>query len=156
MSNLLRSQELDGLKEIFLFANTPSYLYKNFRQNPAVFGLAKKYQTEELIEFFEQFVKSEKLDAESLITSYALLFAISLKDYAESRRFLKGIDRYKNLEWIKELQQIILANAKATNIRSVDLDYKRNGISLSKPARATSKNVTTNYTVELAITQGSR
>ncbi|MCI0695141.1 hypothetical protein L0337_24420 [candidate division KSB1 bacterium] len=143
MSNLLRDKELDRLKEIFLFANTPSYLYKNFRQDPTVLGLSEKYSTEELIEFFEQIVKSEKLDTESLIMSYALLFAISLKDYAESHQFLKRIDKYKNLEWIKELQEIILANAKATNIQNINLNHETNAIPID-------------YDVELTVTQDAQ
>jgi len=143
MSSLLRDKELDNLKEIFVFANTPSYLYKNFRQNPAVLGLSEKYQTEELIGFFERLVQSEKPDMESLLMSYALLFAISLKEYAESRRFLNGVDRHKNLEWIKEIREIIIANARATTIKNIDLNHKTNAV----PSR---------HEVELTIMQDAR
>jgi hypothetical protein len=143
MKNFLSDKELEGLEEIFLLANTPSYLYKNFRQDPTVLGLSEKYSTEELIKFFEQFVKSENFDTESLIMGYALLFAISLKDYAESHRFLKGIDKYKNLEWIKELQEIILANSRVTNIQNIDLNHKTNAIPID-------------YAIELTVTQDAR
>jgi len=132
MNNLLRDKDIDNLKEVVVFANTPSYLYKNFRRNPAVIGLAEKYRTEELIEFFERLVQSEKLNMETLTKTYALLFAISLKDYAESRRFLNGVDRYKNLEWIKEIQEIIIDNARATTIKHIDLNHKTSAVPMPR------------------------
>lgn len=152
--NILNSNELQDLKEIFLVANTPSYLYKNFRQNNSINRLSQKYKTQELITYFESTAKSEKIVFDDVITIYALVVALSFKNYDEIKEFLIEMGKYR-LEWLDEFKKNIISKVTITNTLTVDLQYKTPSGPKYEP-ESTSNFTTQKHKIQTTINEDSK
>ena len=110
--------DLNLLKVIFLFANTPHYLYMKFSENQSIQMLSSKFSLKELIrEFFD--IEKQPRDFENFVYLYSLLIALSFGDSSDVERFLESLKRYE-IEWLKEIKDIIKANIKITHFEKVD------------------------------------
>jgi len=148
--NILHASELQDLKEIFLLANTPSYLYKNFRQNNSINRLSQKYEAQELITYFKVTAESEKIIFDDVITIYALLVAMSFKEYGVIKKFLSEMGKYQ-LEWLDELKTIIISNVRVTSTFTIDLKYKQ--VRVPKYEIESTSNLTArDHTIQTTIT----
>ncbi len=119
--NISDDLNLPLLGEILLLANTPNYVYKNFRRQETVRQLATKYSAEQLIqEYHSRLSRADRLN-DDLIVAYAVLVGLTFLDYS------KAIDAINKLDmsliiWGHEIKNIFVATAKVVNV--VDISYQ--------------------------------
>lgn len=121
--------DLEGLKEILIFANTPLYLYKNFRKNEAVQTLAKVYSPEDLIRYFDYNLENATVSFNNLTLAYAMLIALSLKEYDQVISFFNRLDSY-SIKWAKELKYIFLKSSIVEQHIEKKIEYLDKGAGL--------------------------
>ncbi|MDD5681271.1 MAG: hypothetical protein PHI59_08550 [Candidatus Omnitrophica bacterium] len=110
-----RELNIHILKEIYIFSNTPMYLYKNFRKDLGIQLLANKYSFADLIDFFENTILKERLELDEIVCIYAIIIALTYIEYYKTAFFFEKLDTY-NFKWAKELKYIIMSFAKSTEI----------------------------------------
>lgn len=118
--------DISSLEETFISANTPLYIYKNFRKNNSIQNLAEMFDSDYLIKLFNTLVREKRKDLETLIFIYSVIIALTFKDYFKVKRFFSKLDAYR-LEWSKELKEIVLTNSKITQMAQVNKNYKIDG-----------------------------
>jgi len=83
----------DSLRRAYIYANTAHYLYQNFRSDESVKRLADTTNLEDLVRMYEEAVPEAQNSLMDAVTVYALVIAISYKEYDdEVRRFFKQLD----------------------------------------------------------------
>jgi len=102
---ILTSETTKRLSEIYLVANTPSYLYKHFRSDEAVEKLAKKYSAEDLINFICQVDSDNNPSLRDIVAAYAGSVALTFHDLRVVEAILTDI-QIKNLQWFGKVIQI--------------------------------------------------
>ncbi|MBL7068804.1 MAG: hypothetical protein ISS34_02995 [Candidatus Omnitrophica bacterium] len=103
-----------ALREILIFANTPMYLYRHFKQNISVRDLSKRHSSTDLIKYFEHIVKQLPRDLNTLIYVYASIIALTFKESPEAMKFFIKLDEYK-FKWTRELKYIYISTHKSTH-----------------------------------------
>ncbi len=112
---LLIEKHMDSLKETFLFANTPRYLYKNYRHKLA--ELSDHYSVQEIWQELERIgplVKDQDMD--SMVYLYALFALLTFHDYTKVRPHLDQLKQMK-LRWMKEMVSLYRATARVSFCR---------------------------------------
>lgn len=120
----------DTLKRAYIYANTAHYLYKNFRSDESVKRLADKTNIEDLFRMYEEAVPEALNSVTDAVTVYALVIAISYKEYdSKVRRFFKQLDQCP-LEWMMDLKDML--TAKVRSVISSTHSYVNEGSVASK------------------------
>ncbi len=107
-----------SLIEVLLFANTPNYVYKNFRREDSVKSLSSKYSTEQLITEYQKHISAINQSAEDVVTAYAILIGLTFFDYPKALEAIHKLN-LSPLTWGNEIKEIFVANAKTTNVFNV-------------------------------------
>lgn len=103
----------DSLRRAYIYANTAHYLHKNFRSNESVKRLADTTSLEDLVRMYEEAVPEAMNSLMDAVTVYALVIAISYKEYdGNVRQFFKQLDQCP-LEWMIDLKDMCTAKAKS-------------------------------------------
>ena len=139
---ILKEHELQELKLQYLFSNTPSYLFKMFVQSSGVKRLADQFHSMALISSFLINISSKIETLDTLINSYAVLSALSFKEYREICDFLARGDEYQ-LDWAKEICELIKSKNRLEIIKNIDYVHNVNVSPISNVEESTS--VSTNY-----------
>lgn len=122
--DLVNILDLVSLKEIYLLANTPLYLYKHFKRNPSIQILSKKYDLNEIKKIFCWLVKQPR-SIDRLACIYSLIIALSFKLDHNTRLFIMNLSKFK-VEWLKELSENIIASFIVTQDERIDMQFKIN------------------------------
>lgn len=107
------------------FANTPSYLFKNFQMNSSVLLLSQKLTTEQLIENFRELKGKTEKSMEEWTMLYAVIVALTFKPLNEVRDFFTNLGK-EDIKWADRLSELYFANMKVTTDSSFDLKYYSN------------------------------
>src|SRR3972149_7134303 len=107
--NVLDINNFRSCAEVFLYANTPAYLYKHLRNCQEATVLAERLSTQELYELAEKVLGQEEISCENELVFYICLIALSFKIYSESHTYLKSLmtDKYK---WAKSIISFIISD----------------------------------------------
>jgi len=122
LEDITSGSDLDSLKEVYVFANTPSYIYKNFRKHRAVYELSRSYDAATLMDYFEQNVSAKEKSLEHTVLAYVFLIALTFKKYHEIKQYIDELDKFQ-LDWLNELRFIIKDNARIDDNFEMDLSY---------------------------------
>jgi hypothetical protein len=117
------SVDLVALRDTFVFANTPSYLFKRFKADSSVQNLALGFSDEELITGFERVLRGGVTDVDSLVKAYALVSGLALRDSAEAKKFFEELPT-KQLPWAAELSALYSASVRQGTIYSQPAKYR--------------------------------
>jgi hypothetical protein len=120
---LKRELNLDSLKEIFILANIPMYVYKHFREDNSIQSFSKKYSVDKLVDFYNQLTEIDITELDDIILVYSILISISFKNYNEIILFFKEIKPVE-IRWFNKLNEIILSLAVQTETYTENLGYK--------------------------------
>lgn len=107
--------ELDHLVEIYMYANTPRYLYKHFRNSSAVQRLTTQHSPRELIDIFRRIILYESLSLRAVVSAYAVLMGLSFYEYKDTAYLLENIDS-SHLVWGDEITDLIVERAVVTSM----------------------------------------
>lgn len=105
----------DALQSYFVFANTPAYLFRHYRRNPAVQVLGSQCRVEELVAEIES-LKDEPPTVDVAVRLYALLVAITLSADPAARDTVRALS-CPSLSWFEDIKRIFLASGMPTTSR---------------------------------------
>ena len=84
----------DSLRQWYLFANTPYYLFKHFKEAPEIANISDAYKDNPslLIQTFKDSIQKDLKDFDNLVEIYLLIVALSFFDSQEVRDFFSKLD----------------------------------------------------------------
>lgn len=101
----LSLSELERLAQIYVVANTPSYLYRHFKKDPAVEDLAKTNSVAELVSTAKIDGATAARSLPEIVSAYAALIALTLKDYNQISNTLRE-GNFPGLHWAKDIVRV--------------------------------------------------
>ncbi len=140
ITELDRHLDMEALRETFLFANTPSFLYKRFRSDSSVQNLASSWPAEKLISCFQELMREKNLDADTAAKTYAVVAALSFNDTPEIRAFFENLPN-TGLLWARELAQLYKGTLRQ-EVRYVQTPRYRNSSLVDTSAESPTTTVT--------------
>lgn len=96
---------LDELKEVFLFANVPSYLLRRFRSFMSAGGFGESFAVQDLINTINEVEQRETPTLDDIVVGYAALVALTFKSVDEYDPFIKNV-AFKKLDWAEKMLRI--------------------------------------------------
>jgi hypothetical protein len=120
---LEKELNLESIKEIFILANIPMYIYKHFKEDSSIQFLSKKYSTNEFIDFYNKLTENEITELDDIVIIYSILMAISFKNYNEINQFFEDIKPIE-IRWFNKLKEIIQSLAIPSETYTENLGYK--------------------------------
>lgn len=109
---------LKNLLAKFCFANTPAYLFKNFKQDETVVDISKKYTTTQLIDEFIKIEASKDFTFDNLTILYAIIMALSFKPNAEVNSFFSDLPN-RGIRWSDKIAYLYFSNLRG----SIDMEF---------------------------------
>ena len=116
----LRDEDVEGLAEYYMYANTPLYLLKHFRKHPSVQALALNASGEELVEAFNELIPKPEKALGDIIHLYAYLVALTSKEYSSVYRLLEGLEIPRS-GWVADILAVFRATAKPAQSARIDV-----------------------------------
>jgi hypothetical protein len=121
--SLIDSANLQDLTQIYLFASTPSYLYRHFRKQSSLADLARSQPIENLVAEYQNRTTQENRSVEDVVMAYAVLVSITHLPYQEAQAILDRLD-LSLLDWGEDIRTIFAATTKTANVIKVRLPYE--------------------------------
>jgi hypothetical protein len=106
--------------EVFLFANTPNYLYKHLRELNEVQRLAENLTSKELYDACSTYLDKTVKTFENELGFYITLIALSFKDYSEANVFLRSLNN-KEYKWSDSILTLINAKRNPSTVAHMEL-----------------------------------
>ena len=106
--------DLNELGPIYLYANTPMYLFRRLKDSSALYDATSEFSPEELIEQYNQIASKQTKTGEEVVAAYALLVSLSYRDYNEISNLLDKANT-NGLDWAAHIIQILKATGKNTD-----------------------------------------
>lgn len=122
----MSSFEIENFKEsaeMFMCANTPSYLYKHLKKLQEVESFAHKMSTKGLYKLCKQTSEASKKNHESELRFYICLIALSFKAYPESSTYLKLLET-NEYKWANSIISLILEEYVPVTMRKIHIKNK--------------------------------
>lgn len=142
----LNNLDIKLLLDRLAFANTPSYLFKNFQMNSSVLLLSQKLTTEQLIENFKGLKVKHEKTMEEWTMLYAVIVALTFKPSHEVNEFFKKL-KLVDIRWADKLSDLYFTNFKVTTDSSFDLKYQINNNASIRSNSTSSNRIITLETV---------
>lgn len=90
--------DIDDVFKIYIFSNTPSYLYRKLRVSSTVKWAARNLSVAQVLDIYGQTRQARGSSGHALAVAYAMLVALSLMDYSEVKPAVEGLET-EGLEW---------------------------------------------------------
>jgi len=105
--------DYDRLATAFMVANTPRYLYAQFRQIDSVSRLAQDWGKEWLLQEYDRLTSKPTLGVDDTVIAYAIIVAFTFLDYASAKEALDRVD-VTRLRWAKDIREMFTSAAEPT------------------------------------------
>lgn len=102
---ILADDDRKNLREIYVYANTPMYLYRQLQASSIVQRMAREESTKALFERIRAVKQNERNDIDWIAIGYAALVAATMKDDFNKEEALK-LAVNTGLDWAKHLLEI--------------------------------------------------
>lgn len=123
MKDIKKILNIEALESKLVFANTPTYLYKNFQRDNSVIKISSMLTFSKLKKYFDELIQLDKKELDDLVLIYAILIALTHKPHKEVKDFFEDLDSI-NLKWASDIKEIYYSKIKVTNSASYELGYK--------------------------------
>jgi len=110
---------LETLKKWYYLANTPFYLFKHFREEPSIEKLSKDFNSEELINIYNDMISKINDNDEYIIYIYAIIIALTFKEDTIVKDFINRLDSCK-LQWFDVIKYIYESNYVKTTLSETE------------------------------------
>ena len=104
---------LEELRRIYVFANTPAYLFRRYRGDESVKALADAASLTELISEIKEVDGNPERSFDDVVSAYAALVAATHKDQAPTRAAFESLV-ISNLDWTASIIEIWAATLIST------------------------------------------
>ena len=101
----LTSEQTSSLASYYLLANTPTYLYRRFRESPTVQRLATEATAYQLVQSLLKIDKLKQRNLSDVVTAYALTVALTFLEQRDVSKALRG-KKVKNIEWVDRILKL--------------------------------------------------
>jgi len=98
------------INSVYLFANTPKYLYRHLRHIQSVQELSQRATLQNLVDEYTKITSPIARSSEDIAAAYALLIAVTFWEYQEALAALGKFD-LSRLEWGNDMKDIFRTNA---------------------------------------------
>jgi hypothetical protein len=112
--------DIKGLETFYLFANTPSYLYRNFRSNETVSSLIVHNQLSDLLATYMACTEAENRPIENVVIAYAILVSFTFLEPKDAKAAFDQVD-LSTLDWGYEIENLFTASIKSTTSVQIKL-----------------------------------
>lgn len=123
MKDIKKILNIEALETKLVFANTPTYLYKNFQRDNSVIKISTLLTFSELKKSFDEAMQLEKKELDDLVLIYAILIALTHKPNLEVQKFFNDLAEV-NLKWASDIKEIYQSKIKVTNSAHYELEYQ--------------------------------
>lgn len=89
----------------YLVANTPGYLYRNYRSDASVLEMASRNTIEDLISLAVKTENATQRTLREVVFAYAAIVALTFKNHSEVLKKTKDVS-FVNLEWANKLLEL--------------------------------------------------
>jgi hypothetical protein len=114
------SHSVREFREIYLFSNTPLYLFKKLRQLQAVQQLAQNSDAKELFEEYLRRVKEVERTLDDVAIAYACLVALTYKERREAISIFQLINPI-DLQWVSAIRDLYFIKLPIENTSSIKI-----------------------------------
>ena len=104
----------ESIQRVYLLANTPAYLVKGLKRDPAVAALSQRLTVSELVELVRAALSEPDRNSDVVGKAYAALVALSFHNYAAWREPLQGLD-LSQLVWGDYVRSELFRSARVTD-----------------------------------------
>ena len=105
---------LEELRRLYAFANTPAYLFRRFRRDESVKRLADAVSLPELVSEIKEVDGNPERSLDDVVSAYAALVAATHKNPARTRPALESLV-VSNLDWIGSIIELWAATLISTD-----------------------------------------
>ncbi|MBA7578946.1 hypothetical protein ES708_20812 [subsurface metagenome] len=143
---LIHQIDIQPLIDAYLFANTPSYLYRHFRQNASLKELAENNPIKSLVSEYNIRTAKKRKTVEDVAVAYSILTTITFLEYQQALVAFDMINLSK-LDWGNEIKDIYTSRIRITDITKLDVEPRISHARKTKSNSSTKKlsfNITSN------------
>ncbi|MBI3005008.1 MAG: hypothetical protein HYY49_06280 [Ignavibacteriales bacterium] len=93
---------LSRLIEAYAIANTPEFLVRRFAGDESTKTIADHHTTQDIVGSLNELLQADEKPIPLIVSAYALLIALTFKDYSETREGIQTIE-LGTLEWAADI-----------------------------------------------------
>ena len=101
----LKSETIKWLARVYAVANTPSYLYRHFREEETIKNLAAVCSEKELVEYIIEVDSKDAPKLSEVVSAYACCIALTFHNLKSVIAVMKGV-KLSRLEWVERILKI--------------------------------------------------
>jgi hypothetical protein len=117
---LIDQLDIKEINSVYLFANTPKYLYRHLRHIQSVQELSQRATLQNLVDEYNEITSPTTKSSEDIAIAYALLIMVTFWEYEQALNAFGKFD-LSRLEWGKDIKDIFKANAPINTIIRIDM-----------------------------------
>ena len=107
--------DIRQVASVYLFANTPMYLYRHLREIDSVRDLGKDVSLKDLVDEYDRRTLSKGKSVEDIAIAYTLLVAITFWEYREALEALSKFE-LSRLDWGSDVKDIFISKSPITTL----------------------------------------
>jgi len=135
---LIDQLDIEEINSVYLFANTPKYLYRHLQHIKSVQELSQHASLQNLVDEYNKITSPTTKSSEDIAIAYALLITVTFWEYQKA---LAAFDKFdlSRLEWGNDVKHIFKTNAPINTIVGIDMkaDIPPNGLKVSGSSTST-------------------
>lgn len=112
---LIDQLDIKEINSVYLFANTPKYLYRHLRHIQSVQELSQRATLQNLVDEYNKITSLSTKSSEDIAAAYALLIAVTFWEYQKGLAAFGKLD-FSRLEWGSDIKDIFRTNAPINTI----------------------------------------
>jgi hypothetical protein len=109
------------LAQIYLVANTPSYLFRHYRADSSIWEVARRYSVAELVLSVAEIAHLDERTLNQVVLAYAALVALSFKNPKEVHAATAHVS-FAGLNWAEHL--LALASSQQTSTQEFEIQAR--------------------------------
>jgi hypothetical protein len=112
---LIDQLDIKEINSVYLFANTPKYLYRHLQQIQSIQELSQHATLQKLVDAYNEITSPTTKSSEDIAVAYALLIIVTFWEYQKA---LAAFDKFdlSRLAWGNDIKDIFRKNAQTNTI----------------------------------------
>lgn len=117
---LIDQLDIKEINGVYLFANTPKYLYRHLKHIQSIQELSQHATSQNLVDAYNEITSPTTKSSQDTAIAYALLITVTFWEY---QRALAAFGKFdlSRLEWGNDMKDIFRTNAPINTIFKMDM-----------------------------------